>query len=168
MQTAAWGYLTYLINDTLTSSQLATVKVLAEKCPDWDGDAVYEARALMSIYDSAGTVYSDSCYAPGSHKAAKQQNPINTASAIQIQNATVNLYPNPNNGNFTLEYDLGNNVDGKVILYDMYGQLVGEYSLANSQGKMSISNPQLSNGVYIWKLYTNTQSEQFGKVIIMK
>jgi hypothetical protein len=48
------------------------------------------------------------------------------------------------------------------------GQLVGEYALTNSQGKMSISNPQFSNGVYIWKLFSNNQPIKYGKVVIMK
>jgi len=82
--------------------------------------------------------------------------------------AEVNLYPNPNNGNFTLEYDLGTGANGYVQLYNTMGQMVGEYSLANSQGKMNISNPQLSNGVYLWKLFSNNQPLKYGKVVIMK
>ena len=67
-----------------------------------------------------------------------------------------------------MEYDLGKDVNGYVKLFNTMGQMVGEYTLNNSQGKMSISNPQLSNGLYIWKLYTNTDTMKFGKVIIMK
>lgn len=80
----------------------------------------------------------------------------------------VSVYPNPNNGNFTLEYNLGTQANGVVRIFNMYGQLVGEYSLANSQGKMSISNPELSNGIYIWKVYANDQPLKVGKVVIMK
>jgi len=163
LQTAAQGFLTYLITDTLTPTQVATVRVLANKCPDWDGDAVYEARALLSMYDTAGTVYSDSCHSGGGHRPIK-----NNSTETSLSTATFNLYPNPNNGNFTLQYDLGTNSSGNVKIYNTLGEMVGEYTLDNSEGKMNISNSGLSNGVYLWKLYTNNQVIKFGKVIIIK
>jgi hypothetical protein len=48
------------------------------------------------------------------------------------------------------------------------GQQVGEYLLNSSEGKMLISNPELSNGVYYYKFYTNEQIIQMGKIIIIK
>jgi hypothetical protein len=69
---------------------------------------------------------------------------------------------------FTLEYNLGEGVIGKVILYNTIGEQIGEYALEGSQGKMIISNTNLSNGVYIWKLFSNAKIVKYGKVVIMR
>jgi len=111
------------------------------------------------------TLVVDSC--DSTHSSIKRTSSV---SVLNNQNPTFKLYPNPNNGNFTLEYDLGDDVSGTVKFYNIIGELVGEYTLNTSQGKMYIANPKLPNGVYIWKLFTDNQEYaiQVGKTIIMK
>jgi len=167
LQTAAGAILSYRINDSLSSSQLTTLRTLANECPDWNGEGVYQAQALLALFDSVGTVYGDSaCYSlhGGHHPIQREPTPQGAITSQDI----INLYPNPNNGNFTLEYNLGKDVIGKIVIYNAIGELVGEYALNNSQGTMTISNPDLSDGVYIWKLYTDNQVMRFGKIIIIK
>lgn len=166
MQDVTGLYLSYLMNDSLSSSQLMELRGIAMDCPDIDGPGVLQAAALLPLFDTVGTIYLDTACSHGSHRPERRT--TTTSSSTSSLASGINIYPNPNNGNFTLEYNLGTEMEGKVRLYNMLGQVVGEYTLANSQGKMSISNPQLSNGVYIWKLYTNTDLLKFGKVVIMK
>lgn len=165
LKTVLTDYLNLMINDSLTSTQISGLWTLSDLCPKNDGQGVYMARALVSPYDTVQVTWQDSLCGSGNtpHRADRRE-----ATPKVTDNVQFNLYPNPNNGNFTLEYDLGKGVSGYVKLYNTMGQLVGEYNLANSQGMMSISNPQLSNGVYIWKLYTNTDTMKYGRVIIMK
>ncbi len=163
MQISGIAFLNFKLNHTLSLSQLGTLRTLANKCPDWDGVGVYEARAILSRFDPPGTEYSDSCNTRDEHSVHKK-----TKTTQTVSQPTFSLYPNPNNGNFTLEYDLGEGILGKVVLYNTIGEQVGEYQLNGSKGKLNISNPELSNGVYIWKLYSNAQIIKFGKVIVIK
>ena len=75
LQTATWGYLTYKLNGTLSSGELTTLRTLANKCADWDGNGVYEARALLSVFDPPSTVYSDICGADNheEHKPVRKR-----------------------------------------------------------------------------------------------
>jgi hypothetical protein len=163
MQISGTAFLNYKLNHTLSPSQLATLRTLANKCPDWDGVGVYEARAILSRFDPPGTEYSDSCNTRDEHSVHRK-----TKTTQTVSQPAFSLYPNPNNGNFTLEYDLGEGILGRVVLYNTIGEQVGEYQLNGSAGKLSIYNPELSNGVYIWKLYSNAQIIKFGKVIVIK
>jgi len=165
LQTAAEGYLNFIINDTLTSTQLSTIRTLANKCPSWDGDAVYQARALMAIYDSAGTVYSDSCSSGGHHPGKRESD----ATPISIiQNATFNLYPNPNNGGFTLQYQLQQGESGVFTMYDMLGKKVAAYPLDSKEEKMNINESSLGNGVYLYGITVNGSIVKEDKVVIIK
>ena len=145
--------------------QILILQNLANKCPYQDGPGVYKAREILAEYNNeALTVYTDDCSGGrGVHrpvKKASQQNPNN-----QIN---VSIYPNPNNGNFTLKYNLGNETSGKVLLYDEIGEKVGEYDLSGSSGEMQISNSNLINGIYVYKVYTNNSIIKVGKIIVIK
>jgi hypothetical protein len=52
--------------------------------------------------------------------------------------------------------------------FNTVGEQIGEYTLNGSEGKMSINNPNLANGVYVYKLYTNSTFDKVGKIIIIK
>ena len=45
---------------------------------------------------------------------------------------------------------------------------VAEYLLASSIGSRQISDPNLSQGLYIYKVYTGSEVIKIGKIIIMK
>lgn len=166
LQTAASMHLSLLINDTLTSTQLPILRALANECPDWGGTAVYEARALLANYDSAGTIYNDSCYA-GGHRAGKR---VNSANAISgIQNVAFNLYPNPNNGGFTLSYQLQAGQTGEFTMYTMLGEKVASYTLDANTNKMNIvTNSSLSEGIYLYYITVNNNIVKRDKVVIVK
>jgi hypothetical protein len=67
-----------------------------------------------------------------------------------------------------MDYKLNNNQTGKVILFNSVGQQIGTYLLNNSGGKMTVNNPELTNGVYIYELNTSDNTTKVGKVIIIK
>ena len=41
----------------------------------------------------------------------------------------IKLYPNPSNGNINLEYNLNNNENGVINIYDITGRLIKMYVL---------------------------------------
>ncbi len=166
LQTVSQIYLQSLIsqNDTLNSSQLNTIRALSNKCPFEDGTAVYMARAIRVAYDGF-MVYGDSCESNTNQDKEHRPEHVNNSTT---QESYLNIYPNPNNGNFTMDYKLNNNQTGKVILFNSVGQQIGAYLLNNSVGKMTVSNPELTNGVYIYELSTSDNHTTVGKVIIIK
>ncbi len=77
---------------------------------------------------------------------------INSAAVQNIDNSTINVYPNPNSGLFTLKLADGfNHVD--INIYNSEGREVFSQTLDEGLGEYTIDlrNKQLSNGLYILK-----------------
>ncbi len=83
-------------------------------------------------------------------------------------NFKVNLYPNPNNGNMTLEYDLGSALNGKMLIFDITGKLISSYNLTQTIGKLDINNEPLINGVYYYSIFVNEKIYSTNKIVIIK
>lgn len=93
-------------------------------------------------------------------------------STIEILIADqVNVFPNPSNGNFTLNIQTEDktHTNVKIELFDIYGRLVGTYTAINNNGIISkqISNYTLGNGMYIVG-YTINGIRKTTKLIIKK
>jgi hypothetical protein len=137
------------------------------KCPYTDGVGVYQARALLAYYNNDFTLYIDAgCNSRATHSLVKKTD--KTENSDTTKNVSFNLYPNPNNGNFTLVYNLGNETVGKFEIYNEVGMEIGEYLLNSSSGTMPVSNPNLSQGIYFYKVFTGNQILKVGKTVIMK
>jgi uncharacterized protein (DUF2249 family) len=73
------------------------------------------------------------------------------------------IYPNPNNGlvNITLTNALSQN--STLQIYDALGKLVYEQKLSNEVNSINISH--LQNGLYMYKILSNTEVVKNGKMI---
>jgi len=64
----------------------------------------------------------------------------------------VNLYPNPNDGTFTLNVESSTQKSSlvEIQIFDMYGKMVGNYTTQSYLGvfNMNIANTKLQNGIY--------------------
>jgi type IX secretion system substrate protein len=69
-------------------------------------------------------------------------------------------YPNPFDKTTTINYKL-QSLGGEIIVFDMFGRKIKEYSLTEKEGKVII-NENLSSGVYFYSL------TQQGKIIETK
>ncbi|TAE65950.1 MAG: T9SS C-terminal target domain-containing protein [Bacteroidetes bacterium] len=92
-------------------------------------------------------------------KKSKKQNIENTLEAENI-----NVFPNPNDGNFTLEMDKKDKSNAKISVINPNGKIIFENTLKNVVGKYSqkINLPETLAGMYILKV------EQNGKIITKK
>lgn len=64
-------------------------------------------------------------------------------------NISATLYPNPGDGNFTIELKNNNFKDGSVSVYNMLGELVYKSQITNSKFQISLQQPK---GIYLVKL----------------
>lgn len=72
------------------------------------------------------------------------------------------LYPNPNNGNFTIAFDLGSEGEAEIIITDALGKLVKDMNLKgldNGANKVDLELYGLQRGIYYCTLRTNNGVE---------
>lgn len=89
---------------------------------------------------------------------------INELSMPQVN---ANIYPNPNNGNFTLNYYL---TTPKAVLYvrDVTGRLVYSQNVNGMSGKETIDVSSLNAGIYYWELSAANEISANGKLSVIK
>ena len=127
-----------------------------------NGNGVYEAQALLSFFDPPNTVYSDDCSTEDLHRHEKKNAPNS------IPASDFNLYPNPNNGGFTLDYQLQKGQTGEFTIYTMLGEKLAEYNLNENSNTMKIIANELSEGVYLYNISVNNNIVKRDKLVIIK
>ena len=73
-----------------------------------------------------------------------------TKSADLVTNS-VDIYPNPSNGMFTVT----SKVDGRVDIVDVTGKLVHPGVIVKANQMIEVNMPELSSGVYFVRMYSN-------------
>jgi hypothetical protein len=111
--------------------------------------------------DSQGYYYIDDVSVINCNDTLSSVNEIN-------QQYDTKLYPNPNNGTFTIECSAFET--GKVILniYDVTGKKIAEH-LVNSKNKsLAINENNLDAGVYYYQITVNDKTIKADKLVIIK
>ncbi len=84
----------------------------------------------------------------------------------KLTSSSITLYPNPNNGTFTLHSQLGiNNYELQIV--DVYGRTVYSQALTTTKEHETITLP-LSSGIYFWQLLSKDNSLAKGKLVLMQ
>jgi len=68
-----------------------------------------------------------------------------------LNSKTINIYPNPNDGKFTIDLDETNS-NSSLLIYNLYGQVVAQFSDINDR-ELEIDISELPKGMYLVKCY---------------
>ncbi len=116
------------------------------------GQAVYSARALLGWFNSCAT---------DQLREFVVEQEVSSSTAYS-------LYPNPNNGQMRLKYELGDGQSGELIILDLAGRQLSRYALASETQVLKLNEQELSNGLYLYKVMINDTEMQSGKFVIQK
>jgi sugar lactone lactonase YvrE len=135
-----------------------------------DGGAATAARLSAPnslIVDSVGRIYVADAGNNRVRKIAKKA--VNTGLEKTIITMGLSLYPNPNNGSFSISTTTGKVTEPvTVVIVNSAGAVVYKTSVLPSNGFLNAvitPNSQLKNGVYLLQIYTATQSEAISFVV---
>lgn len=79
-----------------------------------------------------------------------------------------NVYPNPNNGLFTITYTLDTLASHELRFYNTIGQIVYAINLDSNVYSTSVDLSHLANGLYVYCLYSEGRKTNRGKLLITK
>jgi hypothetical protein len=129
------------LTDTLESNTMASLIAIAEQCPLEGGDAVYEARAIVSHFTGQGFNDREQCA-----DNQRQQQPEYPKINPEINSVTV--YPNPTTGQL---YWSGTGEQSVTIrVFNSLGQLVAETTSNTGYANLE----RLPDGLYQLQLST--------------
>ena len=155
--------------DSLSSSDSASIENMANSCPFVNGYGVYKARVLMHAFGNYSNL-SDKylCNAVGMYKngSGEDDPEINSALILNQKDAEIRLSPNPFDNKLTIEYKLESGEEAIFILYDLVGKEVYRTGIESSTNKATLSIPELTKGVYLFRYSTKKGKVNYsGKLI---
>jgi hypothetical protein len=137
-----------LNNNTLSIGQITQLQNIAQQCPFTDGAAVYQARALLTQYDS--TEYYSACEFDGLNNSSSGRENLSTGISNTSKFFKTTIYPNPAKNELFIESEEGSIT---VLVQTISGQLVMQEKINGAQAKLNIEN--LENGAYLLRIINN-------------
>ncbi len=86
----------------------------------------------------------------------------------QNSNHWVKVYPNPSDGDITIQYKLIGTDKCEFELYDVFGRKVYAHSLPSDATSFSLNGTFLPGGVYYYRVTQGQKSIGKGKVVVIK
>jgi hypothetical protein len=140
---------------------------------------IYTSNAGAVATDSIRVRYTSAC-GVGNNKAAKLTNvakvclvgaPVYSKTTNTTEGIKAMVYPNPNNGIFTVRIETGvtAKANASIQIFDMNGRLVSNLTAQNNNGLISqnINNSNLNNGIYTVR-YTVGNVTNTIKMVVQK
>lgn len=81
-------------------------------------------------------------------------------------NNQISIFPNPSDGNLTINYSLKQNDKASLTIFDMTEKLVYETNLDSDACKLQL-NGNLKNGIYLYRLIVNNSIMKSDKLVIV-
>ncbi len=156
--------------DTLTETELTNLEALALSCPYINGTAVYKARSIYSRYNAV-TDYNDLyiCNNVGLYKgnSNEEEELVIDPNLLARMNeeSRIRIYPNPTNGQISIEYQLNNQEKGLLKFYDIYGREILSIDLKQEVNRVSATINDIAVGIYIYRYSINGNVIETGKLI---
>jgi len=144
----------------MPDNRVQRLRQLALLCPLDDGFAVHMARSALLAVDTLPRVYTSRC----EQEVVERKKDSETHELDEFK-----IYPNPNNGMMTLEFELGAGESGQVRVYNNMGQSVFEQQLTTEGRQLrTIDLSGVSSGLYSVSLRVNGVVRLSSKVSIFK
>jgi hypothetical protein len=125
----------------LTSTELQRLQIIAAQCPLSGGKAVFDARALLSIARDSLVWYDHTCTGGQQFRAIDNTDAV--ASAVSVE-----LFPNPANGEATVQWGVPLEAEGRLDIYDTLGRLHRSEVLAPGSSQHKLMLEGLDQGLY--------------------
>jgi hypothetical protein len=145
-----------------TTADLSALYDIALLCPVTSGYAVYQARNMLMSIEEKVIDFEDHCEEAELRLAEKL-----TAMKREATHS-FRLYPNPNNGNMLLEYNIAESDAGFFEITDITGKKILRNELQKGENKLRVKNEQLEAGVYIYHIVINNKIVKSDKLLIIK
>ena len=82
---------------------------------------------------------------------------------IEFEKAEVNLYPNPNSGEFIIDIEIEEEDRAELLVWNISGQKVAHKTLSNRQINVTLD---VANGLYLYVVTVNGERRWTGKVSV--
>lgn len=145
-----------VLNSGFTSTGNFTAKIINPYCAPLNG---YGAK--NAITKTAPLINNNYQLVNNNNQNTNQTLDTNIISSLQV-------LPNPNNGNMQVVYQISGNTIGTFSIYDMLGKQLLSYPLYSGKNTLTISEESLNQGIYFYKAFSGNKQIAADKIVIIK
>ncbi len=142
--------------------ELAELSTIANSCFDKYGSVITQARVLMNNVSNTLVEFEDNCTPEFNQRKGNKQN------TLGVNRIVTNILPNPNNGNFILQYDLSQYSNADLVIYDITGKVLFKTNLLNTTNQLDMNLSKFENGIYYYTIRINKVILVTNKFLIIK
>ena len=142
--------------------ELAELSTIANSCFDKYGSVITQARVLINNVSNTLVEFEDNC------KPEFNKRKSNIQNTLIVNRIVANILPNPNNGNFILQYDLSKYSNADLVIYDVTGKVLFKTNLLNTTNQLDMNVSKFENGIYYYTIRTNKEILVTNKFVIIK
>ena len=84
------------------------------------------------------------------------------------ENSSVQVVPNPNNGNMTVNYEVPKGQTGLFTLYDITGRQLMNFVMFSGKNSFAINGSNLNKGIYFYKAIAGNKLIGTDKIVVIK
>jgi hypothetical protein len=151
------------LKDSIYSEiELEKLREIASKCPYKEGNAVYLARVLLHGFEDIEYLNKCEIVEPpitNNQRKGSSNNQEDSKPIIFETSTDFDVYPNPNNGKFSLMCPLNSSFNYELI--SLTGQIIKGGNIQNSSNKLEFDLSNLSKGIYQLKVISNWKIKVF-------
>lgn len=127
------------------------------------------SRRQNSLYSDIATVMYSQCEGGGySLRSSNVNNNETEQSLVSESQPLISIYPNPNNGEMIVNYFIPQNEKAEFSVYDLAGRKLKSFQLVGESNALSISEKDLHDGVYLYRIISNAKMIKQGKIVVIK
>lgn len=152
-------------NYKFSTTEWQDLTAMANECAV-KGWYVAQSRNILNAVNGYLINYADECEQTKSSSRLMHTEESTTGTPEKERSFV--LFPNPNNGNMVLTYDLGDDDQAEMHLFDVTGKLVNSYALSNHTGTLEMNEARLQNGIYFYRILVKGKTINTNKVVIIK
>lgn len=153
-------------DDAYSSSQLADLEDIAQRCPFEYGPGVYMARAMLSEMDTIPYQYRHECEFAGEGSGKWDENEEDETTVTTDDELNIMVFPNPATNELYVSITGG---EKSVMQFEMWTTMGQRVKLENiKSGLNTISATELSSGIYHYRIKVDDVFKKSGKQIIVK
>jgi hypothetical protein len=105
---------------------------------------------------------------PNSNKNNGDNNVLQNNNSSLTGNVSVQVIPNPNNGNMQIVYEIPANTKGTFDVYNLVGNQLFSYPLIGGKNTFSISRSDLNPGIYFYRVTSGNNIIAKDKIVVIK
>ncbi|MGK0232583.1 MAG: hypothetical protein ACI9P9_000675 [Patescibacteria group bacterium] len=145
-----------------SSSQLAQIEIIAEKCPLIDGNAVFLARGLLAMVKD--TIFDDTSCLSVQYRSIEDES---YADKITTFDNPI-IYPNPASDEVVLKFPTVLEKPIQVSFYSITGQNVHTLRVPADIKEYRLDTSAFRSGIYLCKIFDGKNNPYTEKLIILK